>query len=273
MKMSFTDFETQAAFGMSISNNMMQLPATMLKTPIVRYATKQATVKDASWNLANQRFMVSGPHSSITIVDLRGGTFPTDAIKVAMNSELSKLGVASRVDGTIHISAQITTEALFKEALQRNGIEPGWTILVILRDTDQRTYEIVKRVCDLKGGIVTVCCTAAKIQSSNNSQILANLCLKFNAKLGGTNHIIGDAQSPSRSAFATLDSTLVLGADVAHPGHGSKPGAPSVAAVVGSDSEEQINFPGSMRLNPSKQEVNTTSLFKIHRTPSNPYRG
>ncbi|CZT20221.1 uncharacterized protein RCC_06078 [Ramularia collo-cygni] len=50
-------------------------------------------------------------------------------------------------------------------------------------------------------------------------------------------------------------STIVVGADVTHPGRGSVQHCPSVAAVVASTDPFAVNYPGSMRLRRSKQEM------------------
>ena len=44
-------------------------------------------------------------------------------------------------------------------------------------------------------------------------QVVSNLCLKMNAKLGGTNHVLG---SHSRPSFLERP-VMIMGADVTHP--------------------------------------------------------
>lgn len=45
-----------------------------------------------------------------------------------------------------------------------------------------------------------------------------------------------------------METALVLGADVTHPGPGSVPGCHSIAAIVGSVDRHAGRFLGSMRL-------------------------
>lgn len=51
----------------------------------------------------------------------------------------------------------------------------------------------------------------------------------------------------------TVD-TIVIGADVTHPGNSATSGTPSIAAVVGSIDDNFMKFPGSMRLQSGRKE-------------------
>jgi eukaryotic translation initiation factor 2C len=69
--------------------------------------------------------------------------------------------------------------------------------------------------------------------------------MKANLKMGGINH---SAFSKCGNIADWLKTTLVLGADVTHPGNGALLGCPSVAAVVGSVESTGGRFLGSIRL-------------------------
>jgi hypothetical protein len=48
---------------------------------------------------------------------------------------------------------------------------------------------------------------------------------------------------------------MLVGMDVTHPGPGAVKGTPSIAAVVGSTDDKYAQFPASLRLQKSKEEV------------------
>lgn len=102
-------------------------------------------------------------------------------------------------------------------------------------------------------GIATVSCQSSKIRKDKGQlQYYANVALKVNIKLGGINHSIED------SNMAWLKSgglTMIVGADVTHPSAGSITGTPSIAAAVGSVDEKFGQFPASLRIQKSRQEV------------------
>jgi eukaryotic translation initiation factor 2C len=79
-------------------------------------------------------------------------------------------------------------------------------------------------------------------------QYMANVAMKANLKGAGINH-----SAPGVSNW--LSNTLVIGADVTHPGSGALEGSPSVAAMVGSLEASGGRFRGKMELQPGKQEV------------------
>ncbi|KAF2102635.1 stem cell self-renewal protein Piwi [Rhizodiscina lignyota] len=74
---------------------------------------------------------------------------------------------------------------------------------------------------------------------------MANIAMKVNLKFGGVNHEV-------EGLSGILGSTLLLGADVTHPGSGALDGVPSVAAVVGNIDASCGRFLGSMRLQSDK---------------------
>lgn len=76
----------------------------------------------------------------------------------------------------------------------------------------------MKRICETELGIISQCCQG-KLASKFNKQILTNIALKINAKVGGTNTVLNDAIS--RQIPLVSDSpTIIFGADVTHPAPG-----------------------------------------------------
>eukprot|EP01018_Ginkgo_biloba_P029293 Gb_20550 [translate_table: standard] len=101
-----------------------------------------------------------------------------------------------------------------------------------------------KLVCETDIGLVTQCCLFECVRKCSDpkfgSQYLANLALKINVKVGGSNAALLTRQIPR---FGN-SQVIYFGADVNHPGPGDK-NSPSVAAVVAS-----INWPWCNRYVP-----------------------
>ena len=74
------------------------------------------------------------------------------------------------------------------------------------------------------------------------------MALKFNAKLGGTNHhvVMTDTNYPN-VRFLGIDS-MIIGIDVTHPSPNSQKLMPSVTAVVANIDQRYSIWPGSIRL-------------------------
>jgi eukaryotic translation initiation factor 2C len=133
-------------------------------------------------------------------------------------------------------------------------------ILVIKDQQDSVIYNAVKRVCDLKRGVASQCALGKKIRMQHGpkmDQYCANLMLKINAKLGGQNVNVSPYNDRQMQNPSFLKAPhIVLGADVTHPAPGMY-GRPSVAALVGSRDLLGIQFTGSLRNQPSRQEIIT----------------
>ena len=113
-------------------------------------------------------------------------------------------------------------------------------IMVVLPGTDKRLYQEVKRVGDSVIGIPTQCVQLKLVQQAK-PQVCANISLKINAKLGGTNHVIDDSVKP-----VFTKPTIVFGADVTHPSP-TENGIPSIAAVVASMDRHASKYQARVR--------------------------
>jgi eukaryotic translation initiation factor 2C len=122
--------------------------------------------------------------------------------------------------------------------------------LLFLDRSDSVTYAYFKDLADRVFGYHSICITRRCIGNAQGEKF-SNIMLKMNLKAAGTNHTTSGGQ-----ISALMGNTLVLGADVTHPGTGSVPGCPSIAAIVGSVDGNAGRFLGSMRLqNQTRKEV------------------
>jgi eukaryotic translation initiation factor 2C len=136
-------------------------------------------------------------------------------------------------------------EARIKQVFDKCTGKSTHTLIVILPKKDTSEGAIVKKIKsygDVEFGVHTICMTLANLQKANVGTF-ANIALKVNAKLGGTNHYL----SQNHCRLIREDKTMFVGIDVTHPGPGSAPGAPSVSAMVASTSLD-LGFSGSVRL-------------------------
>lgn len=151
-----------------------------------------------------------------------------------------------------------------RRAQRRVPVNPT-LVLVVIKDRNTLAYADIKRWGDAIVGVPTVVCTLKKLQSDcGRGPYQGNIALKMNINLRGRNHsLIGDSYTRLRNS-AGEGSTMIVGADVTHPGVGSLKHCPSVAAVVASIDEQHTTYPGSVRLQASRQEVSSCA----HTRPS-----
>jgi eukaryotic translation initiation factor 2C len=113
-------------------------------------------------------------------------------------------------------------------------------------------YSELKRLGDLIYEIPTQC-VKERVARDSNPQVLANICLKINAKVGGVNNAI----VPKLRCPVFKDQPVIfLGADVTHPSpQGFNKDQPSIAAVVGSIDNMMCKYACQVRCQKHKQEI------------------
>ncbi|WEW59523.1 hypothetical protein PRK78_004997 [Emydomyces testavorans] len=239
------------SMGLSINPQLITVAGRVLKAPSVKYKAGLVAPRDGGWNLANCKFTQGVKLSQWTFLCLQGTapTNPGPAVNEFMDvaeklglqvtaplpplwfgetfSAGSPAGYASKVDRAFD---QILTKYPNIKFL-----------LVILPMDDSAIYNRVKQRGDIQNGIHTVCVLAQKF---GGVQYCANIALKFNLKLGGTNHILDS----SKLGIIGEGKTMLVGIDVTHPSPGSSSVAPSVAAVVASVDKHLGQWPATIRL-------------------------
>ncbi|KAL7605763.1 hypothetical protein Lser_V15G15279 [Lactuca serriola] len=113
------------------------------------------------------------------------------------------------------------------EESRRSTKERLQLIVCIMSDKNDG-YKYLKWVSETQIGVITQCCLSFNAFKAND-QFLANLGMKINAKLGGSNVELIE----KFPRFNGPDHFMFIGADVNHPAP-SNESSPSVAAVVGS---------------------------------------
>ncbi|GFQ05616.1 protein argonaute 2 [Phtheirospermum japonicum] len=136
--------------------------------------------------------------------------------------------------------------SVVEESSRRSKDNLQLIVCVMARRDDG--YKHLKWVSETKIGVITQCCLSSKVNSKRSTnagpdkvpdQTFAYLCLKINAKLGGSNFEL----FRNFPCFRPDDHVMFIGADVNHPATGAyNPSCPSVAAVVGT-----VNWPAANR--------------------------
>ncbi|KAF2851686.1 Piwi-domain-containing protein [Plenodomus tracheiphilus IPT5] len=220
-----SDIEQQSACPpILIDPRMLQVPAAELPDPTVTYgggkSDSRATVTQGKWNLNGRNFFHSG--------------------SVKLKLYIILVPDNSRPPPNAHNLIALS----FAENVRTYGMAPhtvvGFTYCPVFTQTGvaERVLEEAK-----KKGANFVFLKTDKDSRPFGVQQWGNLMMKVNLKAGGTNHVNPDVSK-------LMADTLVLGADVTHPGTVALLGTPSIAAIVGSVDQHGGKFLGSMRLQP-----------------------
>lgn len=252
---------------MSTGTNLLSIPAQFLNAPTILYANKQSkSPKSASWDLQKVRFIqpaqlrslpylnLSGQNVAHLLRQMRNGLVNHGLIAATNNQiQFAPFHPAPGTPGpgpTRHDPTYGDRARLFLKA-QQSAPKP-FVLFIIIGDKDQDRYAYLKRVAELQLGIQTIFCVCDKGKSEKfPPQCASNIALKFNMRAAGVNH---NLKPSDFAAIPASSNTIVIGADVTHPPMNASPGTPSIAGVVGSIDNQYMQFPGSMRLQRSRQE-------------------
>lgn len=228
-------------FGLRINPDKTIVSARLLTAPKVQFGQGVATPGTSGrWDLKGKKFLQPNPAPlkswSVTVIAGRRGGKPDRAvvenfIKSFINTYASHGGRVEQKQPAMVLAtgddpgAWVTSA--WNAAGQQANVRPQ-ILVFILPDKDALTYGRIKRSADCRYGVVSQCMQYAHVQKAQ-PQYMSNVCMKFNAKLGGTTaRAVGPKSGGSNGLFA--HPTVIVGADVSHAAPGSA--QPSMAALT-----------------------------------------
>lgn len=243
-------------FGISIDDKLVQVHSRQLPTPLLRFGKKvidsdgkhkhmrkrevvngAVSVEDGKWSLESVKFRKpSDGQWTYLILDPEHHQreHTTDGIDqfkynfgaLGLQENPVPLGTKKRDEDhyvTKH-NQDITSSLGDKMSYIKSSTGVKLILLIFPWVQPKAIYDQIKFIGDIVLGIHTVCVVAKKIYKSlNHADYFANVALKVNLKLGGSNHTIEPLLSVSKS-------TMFAGYDVIHP---TGPGTESMKSQVG----------------------------------------
>ncbi|CAL5020404.1 unnamed protein product [Urochloa decumbens] len=265
-------------FGIKISDSMASVEARILPAPRLKYnetgQEKDCLPRVGQWNMMNKKMVNGGKVRSWICVNFARNV--QESVVRGFCHELALMCQASGMDFArdpvlqpLYVRPDQVERALkarYHDAMNVLGPQHRELDLLIgiLPDNNGSLYGDLKRVCEIDLGIVSQCCCTKQVFKMNK-QILANLALKINVKVGGRNTVLVDAVS-RRIPLVTDRPTIIFGADVTHP-HPGEDSSPSIAAVVASqDWPEVTKYAGLVSAQAHRQEL-IEDLYKVWQDP------
>ncbi|XP_076264223.1 protein argonaute-1 isoform X4 [Rhynchophorus ferrugineus] len=258
----FNNDEYVQEFGLTISNNMMEVRGRVLPPPKLQYGGRVASLSGQSkqqacpnqgvWDMRGKQFF-TGVEIRVWAIACFAPqrTVREDALR-NFTQQLQKISN----DAGMPIIGQ---PCFCKYATGPDQVEPMFRYLkttfqslqlvVVVLPGKTPVYAEVKRVGDTVLGMATQCVQAKNVNKTS-PQTLSNLCLKINVKLGGINSIL----VPSIRPKIFNEPVIFLGADVTHPPAGDNK-KPSIAAVVGSMDAHPSRYAATVRVQQHRQEI------------------
>ncbi|KAL8513045.1 hypothetical protein ACS0TY_019288 [Phlomoides rotata] len=246
--------DTTQNFGLQIDKNMTCVQGRVIGPPDLKLGAPDGTVdvvrvenEKRQWNIAESS-VVDGKQierwaliefSSSGITKLR----VKDFIENLRNRSRS-LGIYMEEPLICHLTSmrEFSSVSRLEELLRslvQEASRKSWSklqIIICVMAEKHHGYKYLKWVSETRVGVVTQCCLSTHANRGDDL-FLGNLCLKINAKLGGSNVEL----TQRLPHFEEEDHVMFIGADVNHP-VSKKSTTPSIAAVVST-----VNWPAVNR--------------------------
>ncbi|KAG8074533.1 hypothetical protein GUJ93_ZPchr0006g42628 [Zizania palustris] len=268
-------------FGITISERLASVEARILPAPRLKYnetgREKDCMPRVGQWNMMNKKMVNGGRVRSWICVNFARNV--QDSIASGFCRELARMCQASGMDFALEPvlppmyahpdQVERALKARVHDAMNILGPHHKELDLLIglLPDNNGSLYGDLKRICEIDLGLISQCCCTKQVFKMNK-QILANLALKINVKVGGRNTVLVDAVS-RRIPLVTDRPTIIFGADVTHP-HPGEDTSPSIAAVVASqDWPEVTKYAGLVSAQSHRQEL----IEDLYNITHDPHRG
>jgi len=252
-------------FGLEVSQSMMETPGRVLNPPKLEYGARNSRTftvpSQGVWDMRGKQFF-----EGMTIKDWAIACFtPQQSVKPQ--------DLKSFVDRLTHISSDLGMKILREPCFCKyihdvSNVQPMFSYLrnefpslqlvVIVLPGKTPVYAEVKRMGDSVLGLATQCIKAKNV-TRTTAQMLSNLCLKINAKLGGVNTILVPENRPS----IFKEPVIFLGATVTHPPAGDNK-KPSIAALVASIDGHPSSYTATVRVQQARKDVmvNLSTMVK-----------
>ena len=260
-------------FGLKVSGEMMKVEGRVLGPPALKYKNEDEfrEVENGKWKVGRRgdkivlRFLKPMNLKYWGILDL--SNLPGNAKEKFVDRIRSEGNMRGMfVDNPSYENADIRNTSQVKDTFKKlyNDVrrkkenkegskENGSKLLILVINPKQSTIkDQLKYLGDTILKIPTQFVLKTNVTGRDNNgpsyQVLHNLCLKMNHKLGGVNHAL------SKGPPLMNEAVMVMGADVTHPASGDNAKKPSIAAVVGSADLDFCQFNVEIRLQRRTEE-------------------
>ena len=206
-------------YGLQIDRNMLKTKARVLEPPTILFGgnAKIEPKFSGKWDLRGKKFLIGNyaPLKSwgVCVFPAPRNAPTKEATQAFISSFINTYkGHGGLVDNTQPAIIQgtpdvgKTVEALFIAAGNQSQIRPQ-ILVFIMPGKNSEMYSRIKKSCDCRFGVMSQCMQAAHVVK-NNPQYHSNVCMKFNAKLGGTTNKVALVSLVSGSILLSLTITI-----------------------------------------------------------------
>lgn len=254
-------------YGLEISPDMCKTTARVLPTPTIEYGenSQERSFKPIGgrWDLRGKKFYDWGPMKQAPGAGLKAWGImvfdspqrcPEPVVKAFLR-ELIKIitghgGQVLAKDPCIMFADMkkgvgINVFELYKKTGNKANMKPQILFFVLGQKATQ-PYNDIKAYCDIQLGVPSQCMQSRHVEQAK-PQYCSNICMKINAKVGGSSNALDKKSHP---LYGTR--TMLIGADVSHASPTNT--TASYASMVGSTNMSGTRFAAIANTNGSRTE-------------------
>ena len=260
-------------FGLKVSGEMTKVEGRVLGPPALKYKNEGefSEVKNGKWKVGRRgdkiilgflKPMNLKYWGILDLSNLPGNSKEKFVDRIRSEGNMRGMLVDNPTYGNADIrnTSQVkkTFEKLYndirkKKENKEGKNENGFKVLILVINPKQSTIkDELKYLGDAILRVPTQFVLKTNVTGRDNNgpsyQVLHNLCLKMNHKLGGVNHAL------CKGPALMNEVVMVMGADVTHPPSGDNSKKPSIAAVVASVDLDFYQFNVEIRLQERSDE-------------------
>ncbi|KAF3179555.1 hypothetical protein TWF751_000385 [Orbilia oligospora] len=270
-------------YGMKISPNMITTQARILDAPKIAYGNGSKdgnfNPRDGRWDLRGKKFARTTTLKSWAIgIAAQPRRVPLEVVKNFVRQFIlafvqhggtveTKEPPIMYLDPNKDMAA--SCQELFVTAGNVTRAKPQ-IVFFILTAKSAHPYNDIKAACETHVGIVSQCLQSKHVEQAK-AQYCSNVCMKVNAKLGGTTVYLDKSSHP----FFGQEPTMYIGADVSHGGAFGSGGmkSASFASMVGSIDVQGARYSAICNTNGHRVEcITTPNIMKFLPTLLKNYR-
>uniref|UniRef100_A0A023G7R7 Putative germ-line stem cell division protein hiwi/piwi n=1 Tax=Amblyomma triste TaxID=251400 RepID=A0A023G7R7_AMBTT len=236
-------------FNIKVSTNPTQLKGRVLDPPsLVFDGEQQLRPRDGVWDIRGSKLLKAMDVDNWVLLGANCRLQDRDIGNLVRM--LKNIGgeLGMRVSDPVHVASEDIRRRPILNILKELKAKQVNLIIVVLGR--QASYADIKEAAEVKLGIRTQCIKELNVLRKCTPALISNLCLKINAKLGGTNNGLLKSEKPE----VFKRPIIIIGADVTHPAPGDRV-KPSIAACVGSMDPVPARYRASIRVQIQQQEA------------------
>lgn len=253
-------------YGLRINREQIQTNARILPPPKLQFnGSIIEPGTSGRWDLRGKKFLMgnkaplvswgvmivnSTSHSARAIQPPQAQAFVQSFIAGYRNHGGMVHNTAPTVQAQGHADIAKAIEMFLMSVGNKHNMRPQMFVFIV-PDKNADVYLRIKKSCDCRWGVYSQCVQATHALKGS-PQYISNVCMKFNAKLGGTTN---------RTVTATPSGyfkgpTMIIGADVSHAAPNNP--SPSYAAMTVSMDKFAARYAAGVQTNGFRVEMIST---------------